>query len=130
MSEEKLDLILTVVSQLKNKVEGLENEFVSFKNEFVSFKKETREAFINLNTKIEDLNTRLKTIEKKLLSLDKQTLAVAVELKEDIGKVKKEIRHLEEVTMLEQSENLKDRVIIRRLQDKVKIIEEKLNLAA
>jgi uncharacterized coiled-coil DUF342 family protein len=123
MSEEKLDLILTVVSQLKNKVEGLEHEFVSFK-------KETREAFINLNTKIEDLNTRLKAIEKKLLSLDKQTLAVAVELKEDIGKVKKEIRHLEEVTMLEQSENLKDRVIIRRLQDKVKIIEEKLNLAA
>ena len=127
MSEEKLDLILTVVSELKgdvgrldSRMSNIEKEFAAFKGEFKDFKKQVIEAIKSLHGRID--------------TLEKQMFAIGVELKEEIRRevrdVRDEISRLENTIMLEQAEKLQDRVRVRELESRVARLEEKFRLAA
>lgn len=141
MSEEKLDLILTVVSELKGsvdkldlrmdkldsrmdglegKVDKLDSRMDNLEKEFSDFKKQVIQSFKSLNGRID--------------ILEKQMFAIGLELKEEIRReisnVRDEINRLENTIMLEQAEKLQDRVRVRELESRVAKLEEKFRLAA
>ncbi len=134
MNEQKLDLILTVVSELKGKVdkfdlrldgfEGkldkLDSRIESLENGFRDFKKQFINAFEAIKTRI--------------YILEKQRFAIGVELKDDLRRetndVQQDINNLENKIMLEQAEKLQDRVRVRELEMRLSRLEEKFRLAA
>lgn len=120
MSEEKLDLILTVVNEIKGRVDKLDSRMGKLESDFKDFRKQVIEALSTLNNRID--------------ILEKQLLAIGVELKEEIrreiGEVRDEINRLENTIMLEQAEKLQDRVRVRQLEMRVAKLEEKIILAA
>lgn len=134
MSEEKLDLILTVVSELKGSVgrielrmDNLETEFKDFKAEFKDFKAEFKDFKKQVIQALKSLNSRIDTLEK-------QIFAIGVELKEEIRReireVRDDIEFLEEKLMIEQKENIKYNLKVKKLEERVTKIEEKVKLAA
>ncbi len=67
---------------------------------------------------------------KRIDNLEKQMFSIAVELKNEIKGVREDMERLENKIMLEQAENIKDRVKIRQLEARITKIEEKIKLAA
>jgi predicted nucleic acid-binding Zn-ribbon protein len=120
MNEDKLDLILTVVSELKGDVKKIDTRMENLEKEFKDFKKKVIEA-------IKQLDSRINTLEKQMFS-------IGVELKEEIRRevrdVRDEINRLENTIMLEQAEKLQDRVKVREIESRLSKLEEKFRLAA
>ncbi len=152
MNDEKLDLILAAVTEIKADVNNIKadvnNIRVDVKN-LDSRMGNVENGFIELRTEVKSdingLRTELSAFKKQMIKafdamknridlLEKQMLSIGYELKEDIRRegreVREEIDRLENTIMLEQAEKLQDRVRVRELESRVTRLEEKFRLAA
>jgi predicted nucleic acid-binding Zn-ribbon protein len=120
MSEEKLDLILTVVSELKGKVDKLDSRMDDLEGGFNDFKKQVIKSFEAINKRID--------------ILEKQMMSIGAELKEDLRRetfaIQEDISRLEDKIILEQAEKLQYLVRVRQLELRVAKLEETIRLAA
>jgi predicted nucleic acid-binding Zn-ribbon protein len=120
MSEEKLDLILTVVSELKGKVDKLDSRMDDLESGFNDFKKQVIKSFEAINKRID--------------ILEKQMMSIGAELKEDLRRetfaIQEDISRLEDKIILEQAEKLQYLVRVRQLELRVAKLEETIRLAA
>lgn len=141
MSEEKLDLILTVVSELKGSVgrielrmDNLEVEFKDLKTEFKDLKTEVKDLKAEVKDFKKQVIQALKSLNSRIDTLEKQIFAIGVELKDEIRReireVRDDIEFLEEKLMIEQKENIKYNLKVKKLEERVTKIEEKVKLAA
>ena len=141
MSEEKMDLILTVVSELKEKMDKFDSrmdKFDSRMDKFDSRMDKFDSRMDNLENELSDFKKQViksfDSLKRRIDTLEKQMLSIGLELKEEIrhqiGEVRDDINRLENTIMLEQAEKLQDRVRVRELESRVARLEEKFRLAA
>ena len=153
MSDEKLDLILTVVSDIKLKVDrldtkvdnletrfdGLETRFDGLETRFDGL--ETR--FDGLEIKVDNLDSEFKDFKRQVIEsfvkvnnrfalLEKQMMAIGVELKAEI---KHEIRavgmridRLEKQIIYDRSETLENKASIQEIDDRLTKIENHIGI--
>ena len=146
MSEEKLDLILNVVSDIKNRQEGLEKtvgEIVvkidGLETRFDGL--ETR--FDSLETKVDNLDSEFKDFRKQVTEafanvsnrfalLEKQMTAIGVEIKAEIKQEVKiiaaRIDRLEKQIIYDRNETLENKDAIREIDDRLTKIENHIGL--
>lgn len=155
MNEDKLDLILTVVSELKGSVDNLGGKVDNLETKVnnLEVKVDNLDSRMSkLETKVDKLEVKVdklqkdftdfkrqvtqafKSLNNRIDVLEKQMFAIGVELKQEIQReinnVRDEINRLENTIMLEQAEKLQDRVRVRELEARVAKLEEKFRLAA
>ncbi len=153
MSDEKLDLILTVVSDIKLKVDSLDTKVDKLETRFDGL--ETR--FDGLETRFDGLETRFDGLETKVDNLDsefrsfkhqvgesfisvnnrftlleKQMLAIGVELKaeikQEIRAVGAKIEQLEKQVIYDRTETIEHKAELRRIDDRLTKIENHIGL--
>lgn len=129
MNEEKLDLILAAVTEIKgdvnhlgsrmdkldSRMDNLDSRMDTLEKGFVDFKNYVTKSF-------EAMNNRINLLEK-------QMSAMGFELKNEIKNVREDIDRLENKIMLEQAEKIQDRVKVRQLEARVTKLEEQVGLA-
>jgi len=130
MNEEKLDLILAAVTEIKgdvnhlgsrmdkldSRMDKLDSRMDTLEKGFVDFKNYVTKSFESMNNRIN--------------LLEKQISAMGFELKNEIKNVREDIDRLENKIMLEQAEKIQDRVKVRQLEARVTKLEEQVRLAA
>ena len=130
MNEEKLDLILAAVTEIKgdvnhlgsrmdkldSRMDKLDSRMDTLEKGFVDFKNYVTKSFESMNNRIN--------------LLEKQMSAMGFELKNEIKNVREDIDRLENKIMLEQAEKIQDRVKVRQLEARVTKLEEQVRLAA
>ena len=153
MSEEKLDLILTVVSDIKLKVDnldakvdkletrfdGLETRFDGLETRFDGL--ETR--FDGLETKVDNLDSEFRSFKRQVIEsfvnvnnrftlLEKQMVAIGVELKaeikQEIKAVGVKIERLEKQVIYDRTETLEMKDTLRELDDRMTKIENHISV--
>ena len=153
MSDEKLDLILTVVSDIKLKVGSLETKVGNLETRFDRLETkvdrlETRfdgleTRFDGLETKVDNLDSEFKSFKKEVIGsfagvnnrftlLEKQMLAIGVELKAEIKQEMKtvgaKIERLEKQVIYDRSETLENKTALREIDDRLTKIENHIGL--
>lgn len=146
MSDEKLDLILTVVSDIKLKVDnldtkvdrlesrfdrleikvdaletrfdGLETRFDNLDSEFKDFKKQVSEAFINVND-------RFALLEKQMTAIG---IEIKAEIKQEVKIIAARIDRLEKQIIYDRNETLENKDAIREIDDRLTKIENQIGL--
>jgi len=130
MNEEKLDLILAAVTEIKgdvnhlgsrmdkldSRMDKLDSRMDTLEKGFVDFKNYVTKSF-------ESMNNRINLLEKQMSTM-------GFELKNEIKNVREDIDRLENKIMLEQAEKIQDRVKVRQLEARVTKLEEQVRLAA
>ena len=111
MSDEKLDLILTVVSDIKLKVDNLDSELKSFR-------KQVSESFTLVNN-------RFALSEKQMLAIGVELKA---EIKQEIRAVGVKIERLEKQVIYDRSETLEMKDTLRELDDRMTKVENHIGL--
>ncbi len=137
MNEEKLDLILAAVTEIKGDVNHLGSRMDKLDS-----------RMDKLDSRMDKLDSRMDTLEKGFVDfknyvtksfesmnnrinlLEKQMSAMGFELKNEIKNVREDIDRLENKIMLEQAEKIQDRVKVRQLEARVTKLEEQVRLAA
>jgi len=137
MNEEKLDLILAAVTEIKGDVNHLGSRMDKLDS-----------RMDKLDSRMDKLDSRMDTLEKGFVDfknyvtksfesmnnrinlLEKQISAMGFELKNEIKNVREDIDRLENKIMLEQAEKIQDRVKVRQLEARVTKLEEQVRLAA
>ena len=139
MSDEKLDLILEVVTDIKvrqenlektvseiavkvngleTRFDGLEKRFDGLESEFKKFRRQVIEAF----SKVQD----------RFTILEKQMLAIGIEIKEDIKRevetIGIRIDRLEKQIIFDRNDTLEHREEIRDIKKRLSQIENNLGL--
>lgn len=126
MSDEKLDLILTVVSGIKlkvdsldSKVDKLETRFDTFEAEFKKFRAQVIESFA--------------AMQSRFAVLEKQMFAIGVEVKEEIKTeikaVGENIDRLEKEILFARADSVDNRVKMRELETRLSRLENQVGLA-
>ncbi len=127
MSDEKLDVIIKQLGELKTSVGGINTRIDGLDARMGKVEKELSDFKTQVIKSLQTLQTRINTLEKQLF-------AIGFELKEDIKRevkdVREDINSLENKIMLEQAEKLQDRVRVRELESRLSKLEEKFRLAA
>ena len=134
MSDEKLDLILSVVSDIKVRQEGLEKtvdgivvqiagletrfdgleaKVDNLDSEFRSFKQQVSESFIFVNN-------RLTLLEKQMLAIG---VEIKAEIKMEIRAVSAKIERLEKQVIYDRTETLEHKTELREIDDRLTKIE-------
>ena len=134
MSDEKLDLILSVVSGIKVRQEGLEKtvdgivvqiagletrfdgleaKVDNLDSEFRSFKQQVSESFIFVNN-------RLTLLEKQMLAIG---VEIKAEIKMEIRAVSAKIERLEKQVIYDRTETLEHKTELREIDDRLTKIE-------
>ena len=139
MSDEKLDLILTVVSDMKLKVENLGTRFDRLDTKVDNL--ET--GFDRLNTKVDNLDSEFKGFKKQVIEsftsiqnrigvLEKQMVAIGVEVKSEIKAeieiVGKQIDRLEEEILLNRTDTLSNRRKIKDFEARLTRLENHVGI--
>lgn len=146
MSDEKLDLILTVVSSIKLKVDnldtkvdnldtkvnnldtkvnnlesqmqGVKTDVRELRSEFTDFKKQVIESFVS--------------VQNRFAILEKQMVAIGVELKAEIRTeieaVGAKIDRLEKQILLDRTDTVENRMEIREIKQRLTQIENTIGL--
>ncbi len=153
MSDEKLDLILTVVSDMKLKVENLGTRFdrldTKVDNLETGFDRLNTKAdnletgFDRLNTKVDNLDSEFKGFKKQVIEsftsiqnrigvLEKQMVAIGVEVKSEIKAeieiVGKQIDRLEEEILLNRTDTLSNRRKIKDFEARLTRLENHVGI--
>lgn len=119
MSDEKLDLILTVVSDIKLKVDNLETRFDGLEFEFEGFKICVTDA--------------MAVLQNRFNALERQMVAIGVEIKSaiklEIGTVGKQIDRSEEEILLNRTERVSDRRKIKDFETRLTRLENHVGIA-
>ena len=119
MSDEKLDLILNVVTDIKTRQEGLEQKFDNLSNEFTDFKKQVAASFA--------------AVQNRFTALEKQMVAIGVEVKEEIKveirNVNENIDRLEKEILFARSDSVDTRVKVRELEMRLTKLENHIGIA-
>ncbi len=146
MSDEKLDLILTVVSEIKVKVDKLDTKVDKLETKVD--KLETRfdgleTRFDRLETKVDNLDSEFKDFKKQVIELfvsvqnrfailEKQMVAIGVELKAEIRAeieaVGAKIDRLEKQILLDRTDTVENRMEIREIKQRLTQIENTIGL--
>ncbi len=146
MSDEKLDLILTVVSDIKLKVDSLDTKVDKLETRFDGLETrfdglETR--FDGLETKVDNLDSEFRSFKQQVIEsftnvnnrfslLEKQMLAIGVELKaeikQEIRAVGVKIERLEKQVIYDRSETLEMKDTLRELDDRMTKVENHIGL--
>ncbi len=146
MSDEKLDLILNVVSEIKlkvdnldTKVERLETRFDGLETRFDGL--ETR--FDGLETKVDNLDSEFRSfkhqvsesftsVNNRFTLLEKQMVAIGLELKaeikQEIRSVGVKIERLEKQVIHDRNETLEIKGAIRELEDRMTKVENHISI--
>ena len=146
MNDEKLDLILTVVSDIKlkvdnlnTKVDNLETRFDGLETRFDGL--ETR--FDGLETKVDNLDAEFRSFKQQVIEsfaavnnrfalLEKQMIAIGVELKaeikHEIRAVGVKIERLEKQVIYDRTETLEMKDTIRELDDRMTKVENHIGI--
>ncbi len=149
MNEEKLDLILTVVSGLKLQVEKMEKQNVEFRHEIrkdmSEFRNEVKQDVAELRSELrqttktlqaENAETRkmIKALNQRINLIEKQIIQIAIEIKEEvrneIQKLSKRMQILESETLFARHDGFDNRTQINEIETKIFQIERKVGLAA
>ena len=146
MSDEKLDLILSVVSDIKVRQEGLEKtvggivvQIGGLETRFDGL--ETR--FDGLEIKVDKLDLEFKDFKKQVIELfislqsrfnilEKQMVAIGVELKAEIRTeveaVSAKIDRLEKQILIDRTDTVENRIEIREIKQRLTQIENNIGL--
>jgi predicted nucleic acid-binding Zn-ribbon protein len=141
MSEEKLDVIIKQLGELKTsvggintridgldarmggletKVSGLETQVSGLDARMGGLEKELSDFKKQVLKSLQNLQTRLNTLEKQLF-------AIGFELKEDIKREVKDVRDdilgLENKVILQKADRIKDQVVVREIDLRVLKLE-------
>ena len=153
MSDEKLDLILNVVSDIKVKVDKLETRFDGLETRFDGLETrfddlETRfdgldTRFDGLETKFDGLENQFKDFKKQVIesfaavhsrfeTLEKQMVAIGVEIKAEIKAevemIGKNLDRLEEETLHNRTDTLDNRRKIREVETRLTRLENHVGI--
>ena len=146
MSDEKLDLILSVVSDIKVRQEGLEKtvdgivvQIAGLETRFDGL--ETR--FDGLEAKVDNLDSEFRSfkqqvsesfifVNNRLTLLEKQMLAIGVEIKAEIKMeiraVSAKIERLEKQVIYDRTETLEHKTELREIDDRLTKIENHIGI--
>ena len=139
MSDEKLDLILTVVSDMKSEVEVLGTRFDRLDTKVDNL--ET--GFDRLNAKVDNLDSEFRSFKKQVIEsfanlqnrigvLEKQMVAIGVEVKAEIKAeieiVGKQIDRLEEEILLNRTDTLSNRRKIKDFEARLTRLENHVGI--
>ncbi len=147
MSDEKLDLILTVVSDIKLKVDNLETRFDGLENRFDGL--ETRFdrleiRFDVLETRFDGLESEFKNfkiyvtdaiavLQNRFNALEKQMVAIGIEIKSEIKLeievIGKQIDRLEEEILLNRTDTVSNRRKIKDFEARLTRLENHVGIA-
>jgi dsDNA-specific endonuclease/ATPase MutS2 len=160
MSEEKLDLILTVVSGLKLQVEKMERQNVEFRNEMkqnmsefrneiqqnmsefrnevrqnvAELRSELRETTKTLQAENAELRKMIKAVNQRVDLIEKQIVQIAIEIKAEIRseiyKITEHIKILESETLFARRDGFDNRTQLREIETRLFQVERKVGLAA
>ena len=146
MSDEKLDLILTVVSDIKLKVDKLDTKIDKLETRFDGLERrfdglETR--FDGLETKVDKLDSEFRSFKHQVIEsftsvnnrftlLEKQMIAIGVELKAEIKleirAVGVKIERLEKQVIYDRNETLEIKGAIREIEDRMTKVENHIGI--
>ncbi len=160
MNEEKLDLILTVVSGLKLQVEKMEKQNVEFRSEIrqdmsefrseirqdmSEFRNEVKQDVAELRSELrqttktlqaENAETRkmIKALNQRINLIEKQIIQISVEIKaeikSEINKITEHIKILESETLYARRDGFNNRTQLHEIETRLFQIELKVGLAA
>ena len=146
MNDEKLDLILNVVSEIKNKQDSLEKTVGEIKTKqdsleisFSGLEKTVGEISLkvdNLSKDFTDFKTQVMksfaTIQNRFALIEKQMVAIGVEIKEEIKAeikaVNDNIDRLEKEILFARSDSVDTRVKVRMLEERLTRIENHIGI--
>jgi septal ring factor EnvC (AmiA/AmiB activator) len=148
MNEEKLDLILTVVSGLKLQVEKMEKQNVEFRGEIRQdmsefrnevkqdvgeLRSELRQTTKTLQAENSELRKMIKVVNQRINLIEKQIVQIAIEIKEEvrseIHKLTKQMEILESETLFARRDGFDNRTQLREIETRLFQVERKVGLA-
>ncbi len=149
MNEEKLDLILTVVSGLKLQVEKMEKQNVAFRSEIrqdvAEFRNEVKQDVAELQSELRqttktlqaenaELRKMIKAVNQRINLVEKQIIQIAIEIKEEvrneIQKLSKRMEILESETLFARRDGFDNLTELRKIETRLFQVERKVGLAA
>jgi septal ring factor EnvC (AmiA/AmiB activator) len=160
MNEEKLDLILTVVSGLKLQVEKMEKQNVEFRSEIrqdmsefrseirqdmsefrnevkqdvAELRSELRQTSKTLQAENAEIRKMIKALNQRINLVEKQIIQIAIEIKEEvrneIQKLSKRMEILESETLFARRDGFDNRTQLREIETRLFQVERKVGLAA
>lgn len=131
MSEEKLDLILNVVSEIKSKQDKLEIRFDGLETEFIGLNQKVD----NLTVELKDFKTEvaksLVTIHNRFGLIEKQMMAIGIEVKEEIKveirAVNRNIERLEKQILIYRDDSLDIREKVHQIEERLSQLEHQIS---
>ncbi len=137
MSEQKLDLILNVVSEIKVRQDKLEQRFDGLDQRFDGLSTEFREFRAEITTELRDFKKEVAksfaAVQNRFALIEKQMVAIGVEIKEEIKAeikaVNENIDRLEKEILFARSDSVDTRVKVRELENRLTRIENHIGIA-
>jgi chromosome segregation ATPase len=146
MSDEKLDLILNVVTDIRTRQDGLEKRFDGLEQRFDGLEQRfdgLDKRFDGLDKKVDNLSSEFTDFKKQTAKsfaivhnrfalLEKQMYSIGVEVKEEIKAeikaVNENIDRLEKEILFARSDSVDTRVKVRELEHRLSRLENHIGL--
>ena len=134
MSDEKLDLILNVVTDIRGRQENLEKRFDGLETRFDGLEKKVDKISDEFTDFKRQTAASFAAVQNRFASLEKQMVAIGVEVKEEIKAeikaVNENIDRLEQEILFARSDSVDTRVKVRGLEQRLSRLENHIGLSS